>query len=133
MLPELQSAKTLSDFQKCVLAALDRVPRGYVTTYAALAEFIDCASPRAVGQALRKNPASPQIPCHRVVRSDGSLGGFFGSTSPEATSRKVALLAAEGVVIGTTGRVPDHLILRNLKKDRYRRKQPQTYPSDAAK
>lgn len=133
MLHGLQSAKTLSDFQNRVLAALAHVPRGYVTTYAALAEFIDSASPRAVGQALRKNPASPQIPCHRVVRSDGSLGGFLGSTDPEPTSRKAALLAAEGVIIIPTGRVADHLILRNLKKDRCRRKQPRTSPSDAAK
>jgi O-6-methylguanine DNA methyltransferase len=133
MIPDLQSAKTLSDFQKRVLASLSLVPQGHVTTYAALAEFIDCPSPRAVGQALRKNPASPKIPCHRIVRADGSLGGFFGSTSPALAARKIALLAAEGVIIGPTGRVPDHLILRSLKKDRSRQRPLPTSPAAAAK
>lgn len=133
MLPELQSAKTLSEFQKRVLSTLALVPVGKVTTYAALAESIGCSSPRAVGQALRSNPFAPDIPCHRVVRSDGSIGGFFGSAAPAPTARKTALLADEGVICDPAGRIPEHFILRNLKKDRPRQKPLPTSPAAAAK
>ena len=127
----LQSAKTLSEFQKCVLSALELVPEGKVTTYAALAKFINCASPRAVGQALRRNPFAPEIPCHRVVRSDGSLGGFLGSAT--LTARKISLLAAEGVRFDPTGRVMEHFILRTLKKDRLPQSPHSPLPTDDAK
>jgi len=68
-----------------------------VTTYQSLARAIGCGSARAVGQALRRNPFAPQVPCHRVIASDLTLGGFNGSSSPETLAKKVALLASEGV------------------------------------
>ncbi len=115
MLRELQSAKTLSAFQRRVLSGTAAIPCGIVTTYAALAAFVECTSPRAVGQALRANPLSPQIPCHRVVRSDGSLGGFFGTTTGTANEQKRSLLAKEGITFDKSGRVEERFILRDLR------------------
>ncbi len=85
-------------FQMRVYAATRQIPRGRVTTYGELARQIGCRSARAVGQALRVNPYAPEVPCHRVVAADGSLGGFFGSRAEEELARKRALLEAEGVV-----------------------------------
>ena len=56
-----------------------KIPRGKTVTYKELAERLGngCAA-RAVGNALAKNPFAPHIPCHRVIRSDGSIGGYSG-------------------------------------------------------
>ena len=59
--------------------------------------MIGCRSPRAIGQALRANPFAPQVPCHRVIASDLTIGGFQGKTSGPALARKLRLLAAEGI------------------------------------
>jgi methylated-DNA-[protein]-cysteine S-methyltransferase len=64
--------------------------------------------------ALRRNPEAPRIPCHRVVRNDGSIGGFFGENDPFATAKKRALLKAEGVAFDASGRVEAAFILRQL-------------------
>ena len=80
-------------YQKCRL-----IPRGKVTTYKALALALN-SSPRAVGQALRCNPYAPVVPCHRVVKSDGSIGGFMGDTKGKAIEKKINLLKKEGVKI----------------------------------
>ncbi len=69
----------LTSFEKKVLSELKKVPFGQTITYKGLAE--DLGSPkafRAVGRALGKNPWPLFIPCHRVVASDGLLGGFSG-------------------------------------------------------
>ena len=84
-------------FQQLVYAAARTIPRGRVTTYRLLAAHIGCASCRAVGQALKRNPYAPQVPCHRVIASDGTPGGFQGRRSGAALRRKIRLLAAEGV------------------------------------
>ena len=73
----LLASDSLSDFQRCVYTALCQVPAGKVTTYRDLARSIDCGSSQAVGQALKRNPFAPKVPCHRVVRNDRSLGGFL--------------------------------------------------------
>lgn len=54
------------------------IPRGFVTTYKALGEVLDM-SPRAVGVLLRNNPLYVILPCHRVVKSDLSLGAIDGA------------------------------------------------------
>jgi methylated-DNA-[protein]-cysteine S-methyltransferase len=89
--------KPVSPFAQRVYAALVKVPAGRVITYAALGRRIGCGSPRAIGQALRANPFAPQVPCHRVIASDLTPGGFQGKTGGAALSRKLGLLAAEGV------------------------------------
>ncbi len=103
----LREWQGLSPFQRAVYGALCRVPAGRVTTYAALAHAVGCRSPRAVGQALRRNPFAPVVPCHRVIRSDLSLGGFGGCPSGPETARKAALLRAEGVLFSRDGRLAD--------------------------
>lgn len=95
----------VTKFQENVYAALLEVPRGKVVSYGELAKAIGCGSPRAVGQALRKNPFAPRIPCHRVVATDGSLGGFCGRRETATLARKRALLEAEGVAFGVDGRI----------------------------
>lgn len=57
-------------FQEKVYDALLLIPRGYVTTYKILAEYIGCKSSQAIGQALTRNQNAPQIPCHRVIKTD---------------------------------------------------------------
>lgn len=89
----------VTQFQERVYALLRRVPKGKVTTYGELAAGVGIGSARAVGQAMRCNPYAPHVPCHRVVASDGGIGGFSGQSSGDAIRRKVALLRAEGVPV----------------------------------
>ena len=64
-------------FERKVYAAVSKIPRGEVRSYGWVAGKIGHPrSARAVGNALNKNPHTLKIPCHRVVRSDGSLGGY---------------------------------------------------------
>ena len=90
----LRSTK-ITEFQRRVYLALLDVPRGATITYGELARRIVCRSAQAVGQALKRNPFAPEVPCHRVVAADGSLGGYFGKRSEEMLERKQALLDAE--------------------------------------
>jgi methylated-DNA-[protein]-cysteine S-methyltransferase len=89
-----------------VYVAVRRIPRGRVATYGGVAAAIGCGSARAVGQALRRNPFAPRVPCHRVIASDLTLGGFDGARAGAELARKERLLAAEGVVF-RNGRLLD--------------------------
>ncbi|UCF18737.1 MAG: methylated-DNA--[protein]-cysteine S-methyltransferase [Gemmatimonadota bacterium] len=85
---------TLSNFERRVLQATSRIPFGTTASYAQLARRIHRpTAARAVGNALRKNPLPIVIPCHRVIRSDGSPGGYSGRT---AVDHKLRLLRHEG-------------------------------------
>jgi len=86
-----------TEFQRKVWARLQKIPPGKVNTYGEIAAELD-SSPRAVGNACRKNPISLVIPCHRVVSASG-IGGFSGQTEGEKISIKQQLLAHEGVEI----------------------------------
>ena len=88
----------MTSFQQRVYERLREVPSGRVTTYAHLAAAVGCGSPRAVGQALRRNPFAPEVPCHRVVKADLTPGGFQGHAAGAARQRKTRLLAQEGVL-----------------------------------
>lgn len=71
----------VTEFQKNVLEATARIPFGATVTYGELAERIGRPeASRAVGGALGKNPVPIVVPCHRVVRSDGSVGGYTAGT-----------------------------------------------------
>ncbi len=86
-----------TSFQKEVWFALTKIPKGSVVTYAELARRIGRPTAyRAVANAVGANPCAPEIPCHRVVRSDGTLGGYSAKGGVKA---KRALLQAEGVVL----------------------------------
>lgn len=66
-----------TDFQLIVWQALLNIPKGSVVSYSDIAEFIkNPKATRAVGNAVGKNPLQYIIPCHRVIRNDGSIGGF---------------------------------------------------------
>ena len=66
-----------TDFQNKVWKELKKIPKGETRTYKQIALNIGHPkASRAVANACGKNPYSPKIPCHRVIRSDGSLGGF---------------------------------------------------------
>lgn len=97
----------VTPFRRKVYEALLEVPRGFVTTYGLLAQRIGCASAQAVGGALRENPFAPEVPCHRVVASDLSLGGFCGCREGCEIARKAALLHGEGVGFGENGRLSE--------------------------
>ena len=80
----------VSKFANSVFDLLKLVPRGYVTTYKELA--LGGKGYRAVGRVLNSNPNLVVVPCHRVVCSDGSIGGYVGGVDA-----KIQLLRGEGV------------------------------------
>jgi len=89
--------KSLS-FKEKVYKILEKVPEGKVTTYKEIAKILGKKSYRAVGNALNKNPRpgtlKNQVPCHRVVKSNGEVGGFSSGTK-----NKTKLLKKEGIKI----------------------------------
>lgn len=93
--------KQSNSFNEKVYALLKKVPKGKVTTYKALAEKLNTKAYRAVGQAMRHNPYAPEVPCHRVVSSDGSIGGFSGNKNLKSKEvrKKIRMLRKEGVKI----------------------------------
>lgn len=86
-------------FQIKVYQLCSQIPQGKVTTYKEIARALNTNAYRAVGQALRCNPYAPKIPCHRVVASNGSIGGFMGQTIGDKITTKIQLLRQEGVTI----------------------------------
>ncbi len=86
-----------TNFQKKVWNEISKIPKGKVRTYKELAKLIGKPkSSRAVANACGKNPYPIKIPCHRVIRSDGSLGGYSGKGGIKT---KKNLLKKEGVII----------------------------------
>lgn len=87
-------------FNQRAWAMVSRVPAGHITTYATIAKALGSpGAARAVGNAMRTNPYAPEVPCHRVVGSDGRLTGYAGGLD-----QKQQMLRDEGVpVVG--GRV----------------------------
>ena len=80
-------------FERQVYAVIQRIPRGQTRSYAWVARQLrKPGAARAVGQALKRNPFAPYVPCHRVVKSDGSLGGY---SARGGLQRKRQLLARE--------------------------------------
>lgn len=83
-----------TSFSSKCYSLLRKVPRGKITTYKALAEAMGTKAYRAVGTAMNKNPYAPEVPCHRVVNSDGRVGGFA-----HGTKKKIEMLRREGIPI----------------------------------
>ena len=84
-----------TEFQLKVWAYLRKIPRGSVKNYSQVAKAIGKPlAVRAVANAVGKNPNPPKIPCHRVIRSDGSLGGYSGKGGVKT---KKFLLKKEGI------------------------------------
>ncbi len=98
---DLLDSSQCSPFQWTVLMAEPTIPRGYVSSYSQLASHVGKPrAARAAGTALARNPFPLIVPCHRTVRSDGSLGGYGGGLE-----MKRALLEMEGVGFDSLGRV----------------------------
>ena len=76
-----------------------QIPKGKVTTYLEIAKALGMKGYQAIGKILRKNPYAPIVPCHRVVKSDGSLGGFKGCIVGREIVEKEKMLKKEGVEI----------------------------------
>lgn len=87
--------KSITEFQRKVYLALLEVPRGETISYKELGLRIGCRSAQAIGQALKRNPFAPEVPCHRVIASDGSIGGFHGQRDGEMIEKKIKLLEEE--------------------------------------
>ena len=84
-----------TEFQKMVWSEITKIPKGKIITYKGLA--IKIGKPkayRAVANACAKNPLLEIIPCHRVIREDGKMGGYKGK---KGVRRKKKLLKSEGV------------------------------------
>jgi len=79
-------------FTRQVLRETAKIPPGQTRSYGEIARRVGCpGGARAVGNAVRKNPFAPWVPCHRVIKSDGSLGGFGGGYSSAVKMKKYLL------------------------------------------
>lgn len=96
----------LTIFQKQVYDTTKKIPEGNIATYLSIAKAIDNPHAfRAVGNALNINPFAPEVPCHRIVKSDGRIGGFV-----KGQKMKRKMLESEGICINNKG------IIDNFKK-----------------
>ncbi len=98
----------IKSFSERCYDILRKVPKGKVTTYKAIAHQLKTKSYRAVGTAMHNNPYSPEVACHRVINSDGRIGGFYSGTKS-----KKAMLEKEGVEISKDNKI-------DLKKYEYK-------------
>ncbi len=81
-----------------VYAIARKIPKGKVTTYGSIAKYLKTKAYRAIGQIMKRNPYAPEVPCHRVIKSNGDISGFSGS-DPKNIRKKIALLKKEGVPV----------------------------------
>ena len=91
----LEECTEITPFQRRVYMEVLNVPPGATITYGELARRIGCRSAQAVGQALKRNPFAPEVPCHRVVAANGSMCGYFGKREGKMIERKRKLLNRE--------------------------------------
>ena len=94
----VERSKAITPFQRRVYLELLTIPAGTTITYGELAKRIGCRSAQAIGQALKRNPFAPAVPCHRVVASGGKIGGYNGERHGEQIERKRRLLEEEKTI-----------------------------------
>ena len=82
------------NFNERCYKLLSKIPKGRITTYKEIAKAVDTKAYRAVGKAMAKNPNVIDVPCHRVIKSDGSIGGYA-----LGIDKKIRLLKKEGITI----------------------------------
>ncbi len=87
------------NFNERCYALLRQIPRGRVTTYKLIAEALGTKAYRAVGRAMATNPNPIVVPCHRVIKSDGSLGHYTTDEAAEGSVIKQQLLEEEGIIV----------------------------------
>ncbi len=95
-------------FSEKVLNLTQKIPKGKVTTYKEIAKALNTKAYRAVGNVLNKNKNPVVIPCHRVVKSTGEVGGYS-----LGINKKIQLLKKEGIKI-------EHNKIKNFKKFLFR-------------
>ncbi|EXJ89867.1 hypothetical protein A1O3_02934 [Capronia epimyces CBS 606.96] len=105
-LQRVRSHPSLTQYRKKLYLTLLSVPRGRYTTYAAMSDYLN-SSARAVGGGMRNNPFAPEVPCHRVLAANGTIGGFCGDWGKDGkfANKKIALLRSEGVRFDGNGKV----------------------------
>ena len=84
------------NFKDKVYSLLKKVPKGRIVTYKELARALNSKAYRAVGTAMKLNENSPIVPCHRVVKSNGSVGDYSGKGGIRG---KIILLEKEGIKV----------------------------------
>jgi methylated-DNA-[protein]-cysteine S-methyltransferase len=89
----------ITNFEERVYSLIRKVPKGKITTYREISFALGTKAYQSIGNALRKNPYPPSTPCHRVIKSNGSVGGFKGQTKGEKVQEKITLLRSEGVEV----------------------------------
>lgn len=92
--PSHETSSIKSSFERDVILKVAAIPQGSVKTYKDIASSLNTRGYRAVGTAIGKNPFPIVVPCHRVVRSDGKVGGFRGGKE-----MKIDMLINEGFCI----------------------------------
>ncbi|KAG9308724.1 methylated-DNA--cysteine S-met [Chiua virens] len=112
----------LTEHQWVVYDFACTISRGRVTAYSARCKAIGRGSPRSVGSALRRNPFSPFVPCHRVIASNLYIGGFWGEwgtlssgknsdTTAHHCQRKIEMLTMEDVEFTSDGYLADESLI----------------------
>lgn len=84
------------DLREKVYAKLQSVPKGKVTTYKDLAKASGTNAYRAIGSFMKTNHNPKDIPCYKVVKSDGSIGEY---SAPGGANKKISLLKRDGIKI----------------------------------
>ena len=100
-------------FEKRVYNVCKCIPKGKLATYKDIANALNTGAYRAVGNALNKNPNWPKVPCHRVVNSDGRVGGFA-----RGKGEKINLLKQEGIEVkhGKISNLSQYLVRLRRKR-----------------
>ena len=87
------------NFRQKIYGIVKTIPKGKVMTYKEVGEKMNSKAYRAIGQALKNNPDPKNIPCHRVIKSNGEIGGYFGHIDDDLSKKKEELLENEGARI----------------------------------
>lgn len=94
-------------FSNEVLSLVRKIPEGKVSTYSEIAHALGKSCYRAIGKALQTNDDAPNTPCHRVIKSNGNIGGYFGEISGPKIDYKKHLLQNEGIKFDNKNNVVD--------------------------
>ena len=89
----------MNNFRQRIYEIVKTIPKGKVMTYKRIGDKLGSKAYQAIGQALKNNPDPKNIPCHRVIKSNGDIGGYFGHIDDDLSKKKEELLLNEGVKI----------------------------------
>ena len=98
------------NFNQQCYKLLSQIPKGKISTYKEIAKALNTKAYRAVGTAMAKNPNIINTPCHRIIRSNGSVGGYV-----LGINKKINLLKKEGITINCEKVVDYKLIIYSFK------------------